>query len=70
MLQSNDFLLEGFKGRRQNDVWAVGRVLSKMAEVEERGSQPGLLRRVAEKIMGDPARACLSDIATFLSSHR
>ncbi|CRK11205.1 hypothetical protein BN1723_013145 [Verticillium longisporum] len=58
--------------RKENDTWAVGKVLSKMAEAQEQeDGQQQLLRSVAEKAMGDPAQASLSRIAANLSrSHR
>ncbi|KAF6842963.1 hypothetical protein CMUS01_02541 [Colletotrichum musicola] len=72
MLQLLEPLSTSFQVRKENDIWAVGKVLSKMAEAQEQGGkQQQLLRSAAEEAMDDPARASLSRMAANLwSSHR
>ncbi|KAF6808681.1 serine threonine protein kinase [Colletotrichum sojae] len=64
-----DPLTADFQLRKENGIWAVGKVLSKMAEAQgEREGQQQLLRSVAEEAMDDPAQASLSRMAANLSS--
>lgn len=69
MQQVLDPLSTSLQARKENDTWAVGRVLCKMAEVQKQtDKQQQLLRSAAGKAMGDPIQASLSHIAANLSS--
>lgn len=68
MQQILDPLSTSLQARKENDIWAVGRVLSKMAEAQEReGGQPQLLQSAASKAMDETASASLIQIAANLS---
>ncbi|RMJ05076.1 hypothetical protein CDV36_014254 [Fusarium kuroshium] len=69
MQQILDPLSTNLQDRKENDTWAVGKVLCRMAEVREQtDEQQQHLRSVADKAMGDPRQASLSDIAADLTA--
>lgn len=68
MQQVLEPLSAGFQAWKENNIWAAGRVLSKMAETQEqKDGQQQLLRSAAEEAMGCPAEVSLSRIAGHLS---
>lgn len=68
MQQALETRSASFRARKENDIWAAGRALYKMADAQEQkdGGQE-LLRSAAEGAMGHPAQVSLSRIAGHLS---
>lgn len=60
-------LMESFQARKENDIWAVGEVLSRMSEAVEREPERLLLQSAASAAKSDPAHVSLTCIASDLS---
>ncbi|KAL2020269.1 hypothetical protein VTK56DRAFT_8593 [Thermocarpiscus australiensis] len=67
MLNENDPLSGSIEARKQNDIWALGKMLSAMADVCCAEDEEQLLRSIARSATRPPPQISLSDAITALS---